>query len=216
MNKSGTSLPIIGLTGAMCSGKNVAASILEDLGYSVIDADKMAHQALEALEAEVLSEFDKEAREAGITLTHPDGTLNRRALGALLFSRVELLARHEAIIYPKINELLLAAIEACEQTAEKGGIVKGIILNAPLLHKTPLLNRCAFVIFIDALPFIRFFRALRRDSLSPRQILSRFSSQKNLFTQYILKNVDIVRVRNQGSRRALEKKLVLTLSLRGL
>lgn len=216
MNKAGASLPIIGLTGAMCSGKNVAASILERLGYSVIDADKVAHQALETLQAEVLSEFDGDAREAGITLTRPDGTLDRRALGALLFTHGDLLARHEAIVYPKINELLLEAIAACEQKAAKGGAVRGIILNAPLLHKTPLLYRCTLVIFIDALPCIRFFRALRRDSLTPRHILSRFSSQRHLFTQYISKNVDIVRVRNQGSRRALERKLVLTLSLRGL
>jgi dephospho-CoA kinase len=199
--------PVIGLTGPMCAGKNRAAEILEKRGFAVTDADQVAHQALLDVQSEVIAAFTEIARKKGIELTQSDGTLNRRALGSIVFSDPLLLAQHEQIIYPRINLLLNRFIDD-----NQGKIV---VINAPLLHKSPILTRCDFVIFIDAWLPIRFFRAIKRDKLHPMQIFARFSAQKNLFAQYLLKNVDIQRVRNKGSIRALEKGLTKLLSRRG-
>ncbi len=197
---------VIGLTGPMCAGKNRAGDILEKIGFAVVDADKVAHQALEDVSEAVLAAFGELAGKQGLTLLLADGTVNRRALGSLLFSDPALLSRHEAIIYPRINALLNAFIDDHP--------MQGVVINAPLLHKSPVLARCSFVIFIDAWAPLRFFRALTRDKLPIKQIFSRFSTQKNLFTQYRVKNVDIQKVYNRGSIRALEKKLVTLLASR--
>ena len=191
----------------MCAGKNKAAEILEKRGFLVVDADKTAHQALEDMKGEVIAAFGDIARERGIKLLLDDGRVNRSGLAQILFSDPALLARHEAVVYPRINFLLGRFIdEHTDQT---------VVINAPLLHKSPILDRCDFVIFIDACGLIRFFRALKRDKMHPFQIFARFSAQKNLFAQYLLKDVDIQRVLNQGSIRVLEKGLTKLLSNRG-
>ncbi len=199
--------PVIGLTGPMCAGKNLAAAFLARRGYAVADADKIAHQALEDVRDRVVGEFAEEASRAGIALTRADGSLDRRALGTLLFSNPAKLARHEAIVYPRIDELLSAFVDM--------NINRGVVINAPLLHKSSVLSRCDFVLFVDAPVVLRFFRALRRDHLSPRQITARFSAQGKLFAQYLLINVDIEKVHNRGSLRALERRLESALSRRG-
>jgi dephospho-CoA kinase len=198
---------VIGLTGPMCAGKNRAAGILEKRGFVVADADKVAHQALHDVRAEVIAAFEEIARERNLVISNPDGSINRRALAEIVFSDPTLLAKHESIVYPRINLLLNNVIEDHpDQT---------VVINAPLLHKSPILNRCDFVIFVASWAPIRFFRALRRDRLPPKQVFARFFAQKNLFSQYILKNVDIQRVLNIGSVRALEKRLEKLLLSRG-
>ena len=159
------------------------------------------------MRAEVIAAFGKIAKEREIDLVLGDGMLNRKGLARILFSDPLLLARHEAIVYPRINFLIGGFIdEHPDQT---------LVINAPLLHKSPVLDRCDFVIFIDACSLIRFFRALKRDKMHPFQIFARFSAQKNLFAQYLLKDVDIQRVLNKGSIRALEQGLAKLLSNRG-
>ncbi len=211
-----TRIPVIGLTGPMCAGKNEAAAILEKEGFHHIDADKIAHKALEQVKDQVLAAFSGEARARSVPLVSPDGSLDRRALGSLLFADQELLSRHERIIFPKISELIMNEIEGgtCKDSAE--GSCRGVILNAPTLHKAPvLLDRCSFVLYIDAPACLRLIRAIRRDNMPIRLVLQRFSAQKHLFSQYLSKNVDIVRVHNRASVRALERKLVQLLSLKG-
>ena len=199
--------PVIGLTGPMCAGKNRVGEILEKRGFAVVDADKVAHQALVDVTDQVAAAFGDIAASLGTELKNPDGSINRRALGSLIFSDPALLARHESIIYPRINELLGTFIDEHRD--------RPVVINAPLLHKSPILDRCDFVIFVDAWPIIRLFRALRRDKMPLSQILARFSAQKNLFAQYLSQNVDTVRVQNKGSIRALEKRLIKLLSIRG-
>lgn len=201
------SRPVIGLTGPMCAGKNQAQTILARYGFAVLDTDEIAHEALTFVHNEVIAEFSNIAREKGIQLTGPEGSIDRRALGSLVFSNPNLLARHEEIIYPKINELITLFIEKNHDT--------GVVINAPLLYKSPVLDRCSFVIFISAPVILRLIRAIRRDSLPIMQILRRFSAQKHLFAQYIEKNVDIIKVDNRGSIRAFEKKLAKLLSYKG-
>ncbi|HNY20767.1 MAG TPA: dephospho-CoA kinase [Treponemataceae bacterium] len=199
--------PVIGLTGPMCAGKNEASAILERLGFAVVDSDQTAHQALDDRRDMVFEAFKDIAEGRGISLSKPDGSLDRRALGSIVFSDPSLLARHESIVYPRINELLDAFIDANPDLP--------VVINAPLLHKSPVLDRCDFVIFVDAWWPIRLFRARTRDHLPFRQIFARFSAQKNLFSQYISKNVDIQRVHNRGSTGALERRLLKLLSNKG-
>lgn len=199
--------PVIGLTGPMCSGKNQAGDYLARRGFVVIDADQTARAAMELVEKRVIAEFQDVAHKKSITLVTPEGKIDRHALGSLIFPDPLLLARHEAIIYPEIDRLLFQEIDSHPDVP--------IVINAPLLHKSAVLDRCNWIFFIQAPSFIRLFRAIRRDSLPIAQILARFTAQKHLYAQYISRNVDIVKVDNSGTIRALQKKLEKQLAHRG-
>ncbi len=168
---------IICLTGPMASGKNYIASRLENEEAVSIDLDKTVHKAIELCTPEILKTFEAEASRKGITLTDSNGNLNRRALGALVFSDSELLKKQEAIVYPKVIELTLSFIE--ENSS------KTVILNATVLYKTPqLMNLCNAVYFVQAGFFKRLYRAIKRDKMPLLQILKRFKAQSSLLDNY--------------------------------
>ena len=191
---------VICVTGAMAAGKNAVSDILEKHGFACTDADKLVHEALATpeVQARVLTEFGALARERGICLTREDGSLDRRALGALLFSDKALLGRHEAILHPEVDKRIDAFM------AENAG--KNIVINATVLYKTPSMKKCSAVLFVTAPLFVRFFRARRRDGMKTRHILARFWQQRNLFAKYKKTDADIYRVSNTGSIQALEEK----------
>lgn len=205
--KNNRAFPVIGLTGPMCAGKNQAGFFFQKKGFYVVDADQTARTALFHIQDKVLATFSLEAKKKDIELQNPDGSINRKALGELVFKNKNLLAIHENLIYPKINSLLEEEIVTHPDTV--------VVINAALLHKSLILDRCDFVFFIDAPFLLRFLRAKKRDSLSFCHIYARFSSQKHLFAQYISKKVDIERVQNDRSIQALEKRLETLLSQRG-
>lgn len=199
--------PVIGLTGPMCAGKNQAGFFFQKKGFYVVDADQTARTALLQIQEKVIDTFYLEAKNNKLELRNPDGSINRKSLGELLFHNKKLLAIHEQLIYPQINQLLKDEIETHPDI--------GVVINAALLHKTPVLYQCDFVVFIHSPYLLRFIRAKKRDSLSFRHIYARFSTQRHLFAQYISKNVDIQRVLNGKSIKALEKRLEILLSQRG-
>ena len=198
---------IIGLTGKMCAGKNVAADILAERGFAVVDADVVAHEALEACRDEVLAAFEAPALERGISIRGADGGINRRELGRLLFPDKALLARHEAILFPKINEIVANFAEEHKEAHT--------VINAPLLFKSPVAGLCDFVIIITAPAIVRLFRARRRDGLSFKLIAERFLAQRELFSQKALKNADIVWVSNIAGRMSLAGRLEGILRAKG-
>lgn len=161
----------------MAAGKNYICSQLEKEGFVSLDLDKTAHTAILLCTSEIISAFSGEAEKRGLSLFNEDGTLNRRALGRIVFSDKKFLARQESIVYPKIIELTEQFIE------ENSG--KSVILNATVLFKTPeLLSKCEKIFFVKANFFKRLVRAKKRDRLPLKQILARFKNQKKLLAEY--------------------------------
>lgn len=184
---------IICIAGQMAAGKNYICSLLEKKGFVSLDLDKTAHEAILLCTPQILSAFEDEAKIRGISLLNSDGSLNRRALGQIVFSAPELLARQESIVYPKIIELTKQFIE------KNSG--KSVILNATVLFKTPeLLSKCEKIVFVKANPLKRLIRAKKRDGLPLRQILARFKNQRNLLKEYMCAaeklNIPVEIVRN--------------------
>lgn len=185
----------------MAAGKNAASDILAQRGFACVDADTLAHQALAMpqVQKRVLDTFSTIAQERGIVLTNADGSLNRRALGALLFADKTLLLQHEAIMHPQVDSLIEAFIAEHAQS--------NIVLNATVLYKTASMRLCTSVFYISAPLLVRFFRARRRDGMKCTHILARFWQQRALFSKYKKSNADIHKVNNTGSVKALEKKI---------
>lgn len=98
-HRRGQSKYIIGLTGGIATGKSTVLRMLEKLGAETIDADRIAHQVMEpggpAYQA-VVEAF-------GPDILHPDGTIDRRKLGAIAFRDPKALKRLEALTHPAIG-----------------------------------------------------------------------------------------------------------------
>ncbi len=195
-------LILIGLAGQSCSGKNTASEILSKAGYHCIDADALSSKVFLKTEKAILALFSEDAKKKGINLKRensPDGSatssskiINKKNLALLLFSDDELLKKHEAFIMPKIEAQMQEEIDKLFKISPE----KPIILNAPTLHKTRFAKECKFILFIKSPFLLRLLRARRRDRLPIKNILARFSQQKDFFTQLISLNADMVIVRN--------------------
>ncbi len=191
---------VICVTGKIAAGKNAVCALLEERGYRCIDADTAAHRALQENEARIIGVFVDDAQKKHIALTDASGRLNRKALGALLFSDEALLKRHEAIVYPSIERQIEAFIEAHPD--------EPIAVNAAVLYKLPsILRRCTCIIYVDASAVRRLLRIRRRDALPLSQIFRRFFAQRALLIRYAHTGIPLVRLKNNASRRKLEQRL---------
>lgn len=190
---------ILAVTGSMAAGKNYVSNLLEKKGFLAIDADKCVHQAIEEAKNQILEAFLPIAKEKNIQIQNPEGTINRKNLGSILFSDEKLLQKQESIVHPKVNEIFNRFIDENPE--------KNIVLNATVLYKTPVINRCDAIIFVKAPIITRFFRAKRRDNLPSREIFKRFASQFKIFAKYKFLKSDIYIIWNIGKSNKLEKKL---------
>ncbi len=202
---------LIGLAGQSCAGKNIVADFLEEKGYAVIDADKVAHTVLQEQSRAVIARFSPHAEKQRLQLRTQEGALNRKALSVLLFSEPALLAEHEAFILPKIEarirSLIKDALTECPN--------RPVVLNAPTLHKTSLTPECSFILYIKAPFFIRLLRGHKRDAIPFHRLVARFLQQKDFFAQYLLQNADIVNVVNARSVQSLQEKIERVLCEKG-
>jgi dephospho-CoA kinase len=192
---------LIGLTGTYCAGKNHVAALLEARGLPVLDVDKLGYKVLETEKEAVFAQF-------GVDLRTADGSVDRRLLGQRVFGEPEKLAALEAIVHPAANRLTDEWVAERDKTGDRA-----CVINAALLHKTPVFARLERIILVTAPYFTRLIRAKRRDKLSWGEILKRFASQKDFTSQYLTKNAEIYRVENPGltgagkPRKKLERRL---------
>ena len=184
----------------MAAGKNYVSALFEARGFFCIDADRLVHEVVRSAEGTILSAFRDDAQKEGITLTNEDGSLNRRALGALIFPHPELLARQEAIVYPLVIQ------KTRELIAQNPG--KHIILNATVLYKTPeLLALCSKILFVTAPCLTRLKRALKRDKMPLSHILARFRAQRPLLAEYKKTGIPLLVIKNSGNKKRVEQAI---------
>ena len=114
----------IGLTGPIGCGKSTVASWLAAEGAIVIDADRVARDVLEPGSRElkaVVATF-------GHDLVDAKGTLDRAALGRIVFRDPEALSRLESIVHPAVRPRILAAIDAADAAGAPAVVVEAIKL----------------------------------------------------------------------------------------
>ena len=181
---------MIGLTGGYCSGKSQAAAILESMGFANVDADRLAHKALELCSEKLVAVFGK-----GILAS--DGSIDRKVLGRIVFADPERLSLHESIVHPVILDLMEAEIASSER----------VCVNAPLLYRTDFARRCDLIIEIRAPLCLRVKRGRERDGMGTIDILRRIASQRSLWKLRPVKNPPVVLIDNAKGLEALRASL---------
>ena len=115
----------IGLTGPIGCGKTtVAAWLGERPDVIVIDADRVARQVVEPGEPALEAIIDR----FGEALRRPDGSLDRAALGRLVFADPAALSDLEAIIHPAVRPRILATMKRADKDGATAVIVEAIKL----------------------------------------------------------------------------------------
>jgi dephospho-CoA kinase len=96
LGNEGSGRYLIGLTGNIATGKSTVASILEELGATVIDADQVAHHVMRR----GTDVYDRIVTVFGPDIVSPDGEIDRQRLGQIVFSDERALLRLEEIVHP--------------------------------------------------------------------------------------------------------------------
>jgi dephospho-CoA kinase len=180
----------IGLTGGIGSGKSAVADLLAERGAVIIDADLLARQAVEPGSpglARIVAEF-------GTRLLTPEGSLDRPALGEIVFSDPEARARLNAIVHPEVRRLAADI----ERTAAPDAIVVHVI---PLLLETGQQDLFDLIVVVDVDPAIQVRRVRERDGLDEGQIRARIEAQATREARLAV--ADVV-IDNNGSPADLE------------
>ena len=182
---------ILGVTGKLCAGKTAVAAILAECGFLNLDVDRLGHQAL-------LANADLVASRFGSHLLLPDGSIDRRALGAIVFADSQALKALEQILHPT----MIAAVRDQTNRADQPTAV-----DAALLYKMGIHTFCDAVLHVTAPLPVRLFRAMQRDHLPLTQVVQRIARQSGASFNPRPREVDTYIVRNLGSPLRLRRRV---------
>ncbi len=179
---------VIGLTGGIGSGKSTIAQLLREKGFPVVDADEVARDIVKPGTQALLSI----AKQFGASVLHGDGTLNRRALGTIVFKDPAALQTLEEITHPAIREASLHALSQHFDAGHSTAFYEAAILLR-MGGNTPIVDK---VVVVSAELNIRQERVLKRDGYSKEDFLHRV--HKQMTDEDMRKQADFVIENNHG------------------
>lgn len=156
----------VGLTGGVASGKSAVAAQLAKLGAVVIDADKIAREVV----APGTDGLDQIRQAFGEAVFAPDGSLNRAALGALVFSDEARRLELNAIVHP----LVRAEASRLRAAAASEAVV---VEDIPLLVESGEADRFDLVLVVQAPREERIRRMVEDRGWSVAEAESRMAAQ---------------------------------------
>jgi dephospho-CoA kinase len=159
---------LVGLTGGIGSGKSTFAEALRALGAPVIDADRLARDAVRAGSAPL----DAIVRTFGPGVLLPDGELDRKEMAARVFSDVSARARLEAIVHPAVRAAV--ATETARLAAQGHPLA---FYDVPLLYERGLEREVDCVVVVWAPREVQLQRLMARDGLALAEAEARLDAQ---------------------------------------
>lgn len=171
--RQGDTLPVVplrvfGLTGGIGSGKSSVAALLRDRGVPVVDADELAREAVAAGSPGLL----QVVAAFGPEVLGPDGELDRKRLGQLVFGDPEARKRLNAITHPIVRGLSQERFAALERA---GVVLAGY--DVPLLFEVGLEQVLRPVVVVAASEATQLARVMARDGLSEADVRARLAAQ---------------------------------------
>lgn len=179
-------MKIIGITGGTGCGKTTALNELERRGALLIDCDALYHRMLET-DRPMLDEIEKYFPGAVV-----DGKLDRKALGAVVFTDEEALRDLNIITHRHIN---LEIRRILREHAMNGGTLAAI--DAIELFSSGLAKRCTATVGVIAGRDVRISRIMRRDGISREYAMMRVNAQRP--NEYFIQKCSRV-LENNGSQ----------------
>ncbi len=178
---------VIGLTGGIGSGKSTVSQFLAELGATILDADKIGHEAFKPNTRawqEVVAAFGKQ-------IVAPSGEIDRKKLGAIVFSDPSSLSRLNQIMHPRMYEMMKARIEEYRRQG-----VDVVVLEAAILIEanwTSLVDEVWVTVTSEAAVLERL---KKQRGLEKEHTLARIRSQLSQGER--IKHADVV-ISNDGN-----------------
>ena len=182
----------VGITGGIGSGKSLACRYLEELGYKVIYADKIAKE----LYASNKALLKKLAGEFGKSILNIDGTLNRINARKVIFSNKKNIKRVNSIVHPFVFREMDRIVAAIKDRI--------IFFEAAIMFESGSYKRMNYVVLIYADKKTRIKRIINRDGVKRRDVLKLMKLQ--LDEREKLKRADFV-IKNNSTPLELKKKI---------
>lgn len=161
-------MKLIGLTGGIASGKSTVGRLLRDAGVPVIDADVLARDAVapgSAGLAAVTARFG-----AGVLAS--DGSLDRKALGAIVFGDDHARRALNGIVHPEVARLAAERLEAL-----RDGGAEVAVYEVPLLFENGLDAMMDTTILVACPDDVQLRRVMARDGLDEAAARARVAAQ---------------------------------------
>ena len=183
---------ILGITGNIASGKSTVVKMLVEKGAHHIDSDVVYHELIapgQPLLARLVDHFGEE-------ILADDGSLDRKALGAVVFSDAEKLRQLDALTHPAV------VTEADRRAfAIQDGVV---ILDAVKLIESGHYKVCDAVWLITAPEALQVSRLMTRNNLDEAEARKRVAAQPPLDPKREVADLEIV---NDGALEDLRRQV---------
>ncbi|MFC5649142.1 dephospho-CoA kinase [Paenibacillus solisilvae] len=175
----------LGLTGGIACGKSTVSAMLAERGAKIVDADQFAREVVlpgEAALQAIVAAF-------GQAVLNEDGTMNRSALGSIVFGNREKLTQLESILHPAIRTRMWERIRTYEQEDP----AQLIVADIPLLYETGQASLYDGVMVVYVPRSIQIQRLMTRNDITAEQAEQRISLQmdieeKKQLANYIIDN----------------------------
>ena len=143
-----------GLTGGIASGKSTVAAILRELGFPVLEADRMAHQVIEPGQPA----YDEVRSIFGDSILSADRRIDRSRLAAIVFDDREKLNQLNAIIHPRVEQEMVRRFAELESS----GTHPAAFIEAALIFEAELHKKLDGVVVVWCLPEQQITRLIER------------------------------------------------------
>ncbi|HOR86201.1 MAG TPA: dephospho-CoA kinase [Bacillota bacterium] len=186
---------VIGLTGGIASGKSTVSAKLKELGAAIIDVDILARSVVSKGEIA----YNRIIQCFGESILLPNGEINRKRLGSIVFSDKKKLALLNGITHP---EIISRVKERIRELKTAGNSV--IVVDAAILIEMGLYKYVDSVWVVAADREIQIKRLIERDKFDYRDSEKRINSQ---FTDDVRKKYADIVIDNNESIETLSKKI---------
>jgi dephospho-CoA kinase len=169
---------IIGLTGGIGTGKTTVSNYLRQrYQLPVLDADIYARDAVQLGSAILSKIFER----YGVSVQLPDGTLNRKGLGEIIFSNPDERKWVEQQIHPYVRDRFQSELDTL--------VAPIIVLVVPLLFEAGMTDLVTEIWVVSCSPQQQLKRLMERDCLSLEQAQARLNNQLPLHEKVARANV---------------------------
>ncbi len=172
----------VGLTGGIACGKTHVRKLLAERGAFTVDADTVVHQLMDRQ-----TELTEAVGERfGSDVLAPDGSVDRKKLGAIVFSDPNARRELDRLVHPKV----IAEEKRLLAEAERKGVQIGVV-DAALMIETGTYRDYDRLVVVYCPREVQLERLIARDGLSPEEAARRVDAQlsveeKKLYAHYVV------------------------------
>ncbi|WP_148357424.1 dephospho-CoA kinase [Peribacillus simplex] len=168
---------IIGITGGIASGKSSVSLYLQELGFTIVDADLASRAVVEPGE----EAYHQVVKAFGEDILLTDGNIDRVKLGSIIFHDEEKRLLLNGIVHPAVRNWMHLKTEEALSSGEET-----VFMDIPLLFESKLTFMVEKTLLVYVDEQVQLQRLMNRNGLSETEALARINSQMPLADKKVL------------------------------